>query len=621
MRKEKVSDQNLLDWMESDPQAGMEAVVEQYTGLLWRVSEKYLQDPEDIKECINDTFLEFYIHRDRFAPEKGSLAAYLAQIMRNLSISRYRKNAARRELASVQAEEFTSSQELAEAQIDLEWAMASLKPEDAEIVRMKYYGGMTVREIAASLDLPYDTVKKRHQRSLSKLRILMLGILVLGLLALLAACAYTLLRYFGIIPGYGISEDPNALIFTLEEPVQAEDESGMYLVQGAMLLNDRMFVLIEYWPASQKIREQMMREDNSTFQRFSDEMDHAFVTLNGEPVSSLSAYRGGNAIDQRSEHWVMMFDVRLSDPKKIPEWDEGIEVAFTRINPILTCRLIQAKANQVSDYPYQAGSRGGLLAIPRLEDGQLNVGIYPLSTGTETVLTSLLWGRIMEGKAGDVTVTAPDGQELVGECVFNSAATSEYFYDWNFGPAQPGNYTLHVPYVYLSVPVEEPASFHLDLQQGTWDDQELPLPGGTLSIESCQPMEIPMGEPIPGAGGPFTMQEGCRAWSVRLRYNPSEDLVMTSCLLAPDETMDVQKKVLDNVAVGADGSSIPFNTYGFKCDPLSYGKEDNIIELCVWGWDGCYDPANVVLTVSDPLSMRWEHSFELPLQVKAETEN
>lgn len=35
---------------------------------------------------------------------------------------------------------------------------------------MKYFGGMSIREIADSLELPYETVKKRHQRTLHKLR-------------------------------------------------------------------------------------------------------------------------------------------------------------------------------------------------------------------------------------------------------------------------------------------------------------------------------------------------------------------------------------------------------------------------------------------------------------------
>ena len=224
-------------------------MVEQYTGLLWHVAEHHLKNPEDIKECVNDTFLEFYIHRERFDSKKGTLATYLAQIMRNLSISRYRKNVLWDEQLDTPLEDPMSISELAEARVDLERAMAALKPEDAEIIRMKYYGGMTVREIAASLGLSYDTVKKRHQRSLSKMRMLLLGLLVLGLLAVLAACAYTLLRYFGIIPGYGISGDPKSLVFILEEPAQVENDSGAYpgtyLIHDALLLNDEMYILMD----------------------------------------------------------------------------------------------------------------------------------------------------------------------------------------------------------------------------------------------------------------------------------------------------------------------------------------------------------------------------------------
>ena len=42
--------------------------------------------------------------------------------------------------------------------------------DEAELIRMKYFGGMSIREIADSLELPYETVKKRHQRTLHKLR-------------------------------------------------------------------------------------------------------------------------------------------------------------------------------------------------------------------------------------------------------------------------------------------------------------------------------------------------------------------------------------------------------------------------------------------------------------------
>ena len=175
-----------------------------------------------------------------------------------------------------------------------------------------------------------------------------------------------------------------------------------------------------------------------------------------------------------------------------------------------------------------------------------------------------------------------------------------------------------MPYVYLTAPLEEPVTLRIDLQRGTWDEQKYPAPGGTLSIEDCQPLEVPLGEPIPGGGGPFTVREDTRLWTLRVRYEPSEDLVMTGCLLAPAEEMEVRSKVLYDIATGEDGTYVPLNVSGLHCDPVSYGEEDNVVEMIIEGWDGCFDPANVLLTVSEPLSMRWERSFNLPLTVKPE---
>ena len=75
----KYSEQELLRMLDYDPHTGMAAMVEQYTGLLWHVAEHHLKNPEDIKECVNDTFLEFYIHRERFDSKKGTLADPIAR--------------------------------------------------------------------------------------------------------------------------------------------------------------------------------------------------------------------------------------------------------------------------------------------------------------------------------------------------------------------------------------------------------------------------------------------------------------------------------------------------------------------------------------------------------------
>src|SRR5699024_6029714 len=114
--------------------------------------------------------------------------------------------------------------------LDLEAALQSLKPEEVDIIRMKYYGGMTIKEIADSLHLSYETVKKRHQRSLTKLQKALTIGRILALIAALAACAYVVLRYVGIVPGYGVNTNGEMPFYVLEEPVSAEnDEFGVEL--------------------------------------------------------------------------------------------------------------------------------------------------------------------------------------------------------------------------------------------------------------------------------------------------------------------------------------------------------------------------------------------------------
>ena len=88
MQTEEQSGAGLLARLDTEPDRAMEALVEQYTPLVCHVAGKYLSDPEDVKECVNDVFTEVYLHRAEYASEKGSLAPWIGTIARNRAISR-----------------------------------------------------------------------------------------------------------------------------------------------------------------------------------------------------------------------------------------------------------------------------------------------------------------------------------------------------------------------------------------------------------------------------------------------------------------------------------------------------------------------------------------------------
>ena len=138
-----------------------EELMEQYAALVWKTAAACLENPEDIKECVNDVFLEFYLHNGRYDPEKGSYAAFLRTIAHRKAVSMYRKNrkiSGQADMANpADMADPSGMEEAVTDRLDLEAALQSLKPEEFDIIRMKYYDGMTIKEIADSLNLPYET--------------------------------------------------------------------------------------------------------------------------------------------------------------------------------------------------------------------------------------------------------------------------------------------------------------------------------------------------------------------------------------------------------------------------------------------------------------------------------
>lgn len=70
----------------------IEATKEKYGGLCMDIAYNLLSDRQDAEECVNDTYHAVW---NSIPPQKpASLKAYLGRVVRNIAISRYRKNTA-----------------------------------------------------------------------------------------------------------------------------------------------------------------------------------------------------------------------------------------------------------------------------------------------------------------------------------------------------------------------------------------------------------------------------------------------------------------------------------------------------------------------------------------------
>lgn len=545
----------------------LEEMFTEYAPLIFRIVSEHLKNPEDCRECVNDTFLEFYKHPERYDPKNGSLASYLAAIAEKRAISKWRKNRRKNAMEEALLEEtsVTGNGGLKEdpaeqiiSRMELETALSSLDEEELRLIRLKYYEGMNIREIASDMQLPYETVKKRHQRTLKKLRFLLL---VLVLLAALAGCAYYLARKVGIIPGYGVVSEDTETIWCLEEPVSVPVSGTKWQVRITTAVYNGNTLSLQYYLTDSEGRRLLDSELGHFHEGREDAMgswEHSVTvsaesflyigpghytdfdplegvyignsgpeyydmwleaTLNDlsmdytededcytvfEPVweheslpaildkeeGKLTFPLAGDIIMEESEYGIIWKEDKMSD-----YWSKQIVETRYRFETSLTLHAVISE--NIDDYDaFYDEEQGGVLAIPRLQDGHLIVALYPLEGRQGKVLSDMVTdarycGTAEDPQIGTVKAVAEDGTVLEGTLLGNASSNARLYSEWDFGPAEPGTYRLQLPYLlktYDGGEEGQKAYIPFSLKKGTISGRTVELDGIEITASNLQPL-------------------------------------------------------------------------------------------------------------------------------------
>jgi len=170
-------DERIRALLKEQPDKGLELAMKQYMGLCWSIVYNQLQGAgtkEDIEDCVSDAFVALYEAREKLDDQKGTVKSYLAVIAKRKAIDCYHRLVKKQtELSDEILELHTKSDEETDRIIDrasLIEAIKALGEPDTQIILRKYFLGQSTREIAVSLHLKENTVDKKVQRGLVKLR-------------------------------------------------------------------------------------------------------------------------------------------------------------------------------------------------------------------------------------------------------------------------------------------------------------------------------------------------------------------------------------------------------------------------------------------------------------------
>lgn len=344
------------------------------------------------------------------------------------------------------------------------------------------------------------------------------------------------------------------------------------------------------------------------------------------PDSQVQIYNNVNVVRQKDgkEYLGFDFNAQVTNPPEDEEWKLILKKGSVELEFILE----EKKAEKIEPYIHQTKEGGGVLMIPRRENEELILSIYPLNTGKYKILPSLIYGIQGENSDEQLTITDSEGTTYEGTCMNYFPNSSVTFFDWNFGKVAPGDYTLHIPYLQMKSEMTDDTKIHIDLEKEEWDDKTLEAPGATVSILSCEKLDVEYGDPLPfnpEISGPKQALKGGNYYLLKLKTEMHDENYQLMSIM-PVLNAEYAEG-WDETSVLPEANAAPEEQilWAATSSVSLYRKdlEKGITEYLLQIREGVLDPSQATISLTNDensfiyeLGMVYKESFELPFTVK-----
>ena len=162
--------------------SAVEALYERYAPMIMGLAFKITGDRALAEDILQETFWRAWKSAATYQPQRGSFAAWLFRIARNLAIDHFRRQRLRPQAIPGMEEADPVIEQLPDPQVDVvnqaQWspdiqqvhgALATLPAEQRQVIEMAYFQGMTRQEIAEATGEALGTIHTRARLGLQKL--------------------------------------------------------------------------------------------------------------------------------------------------------------------------------------------------------------------------------------------------------------------------------------------------------------------------------------------------------------------------------------------------------------------------------------------------------------------
>lgn len=132
---------------------------------IFRIAFSYLRVKEDAQDVLQETFLKLYMNPPK---DDSNLFGWLARVTRNNCLDIIKKKKKEKEYFLKYQEEFHSDKK----KFDILKYVLKLDEKYSSVIRLYYYGNLSIKDISIALKISESNVKKRLERAREKLKIM-----------------------------------------------------------------------------------------------------------------------------------------------------------------------------------------------------------------------------------------------------------------------------------------------------------------------------------------------------------------------------------------------------------------------------------------------------------------
>ena len=168
------NDMRLVARVRAGDQQALAELYDRYSGVVYAVSLRILQDTGAAEDLLQDIFLQLWRKPEAFDSSRGSLGAWLAVIARHRSIDRLRKRKPESDIEDcIIASNSAARHAKITAKLVIEKVrvvMNEMGSDQRTAMEMAFFQGLTHTEIAEKTGEPLGTIKTRIRSGLQMLR-------------------------------------------------------------------------------------------------------------------------------------------------------------------------------------------------------------------------------------------------------------------------------------------------------------------------------------------------------------------------------------------------------------------------------------------------------------------